>query len=241
MIHAVSVSSTEISADVGAVRLFEVPPHIPSVYVDAKRLALSSAVEQALRDWPMSEDSVFERSRRQHLSDHTFRPQERLDGSPRTHAHLFRLLESTAKVVDAYCVSFPVAGPVWGMLVYLRCGTSPRFDDAQVHLLQRIKTAISRVVRNGYLRETHGLKPLTESAGTLSSAKNLSAGAVLAKLSRTEQLILNYLRSDTTERQIAQTIHRSPHTIHAHVKNIYRKLGINSRRSLLVMLDRSHG
>ena len=48
---------------------------------------------------------------------------------------------------------------------------------------------------------------------------------------------IGHLQDDSTERQIAQTIRRSPHTNHVHVKNIYRKLGINSLRMLTSLLE----
>ena len=107
------------------------------------------------------------------------------------------------------------------------CTTRP-VTDRDRQFLPRL----ARVVRNGYDHETHGRSP-----GAVGVPKSVTATSLLSKLSRTERLVLNYLRSDTTERQIAQTIHRSPHTIHAHVKNIYRKLGVNSRRELVALFD----
>lgn len=52
-------------------------------------------------------------------------------------------------------------------------------------------------------------------------------------LSPTEHRIYELLRKPLTEVEIAHKLSRSRHTVHVHVKNIYRKLGVNSRRQLL--------
>ena len=61
----------------------------------------------------------------------------------------------------------------------------------------------------------------------------------LATVSRTESEVLRHLlRGGVTERQVAHAMHRSPHTIHVHVKSIYRKLSVSSRKELLRLLHR---
>jgi len=37
-----------------------------------------------------------------------------------------------------------------------------------------------------------------------------------------------------TEQRIADHLNRSPNTVHVHVRNIYRKLGIHKRKELYV-------
>jgi DNA-binding CsgD family transcriptional regulator len=86
---------------------------------------------------------------------------------------------------------------------------------------------------DGYQREIH-TRPIHSPASPVSKP---SPAALAARLSRTERRILPYLGSGVTERQIAEVVARSPHTIHVHVKSIYRKLGIGSRRQLLDLLD----
>jgi len=57
---------------------------------------------------------------------------------------------------------------------------------------------------------------------------------MLRKLSKTERSVLEHLlEANRTEREVANTLHRSPHTIHVHVKSIYRKLNVSSRRELI--------
>jgi DNA-binding NarL/FixJ family response regulator len=40
------------------------------------------------------------------------------------------------------------------------------------------------------------------------------------------------------EKQIAHELARSPHTVHTHVKSIYRNLGVSSRGELLSLFVR---
>lgn len=51
-------------------------------------------------------------------------------------------------------------------------------------------------------------------------------------LSKTEKRVCAFLLARMTELQVAQTLERSPNTVHVHVRNIYRKLGIRSRQEL---------
>lgn len=51
-------------------------------------------------------------------------------------------------------------------------------------------------------------------------------------LSPTERRVYDLLLQRLTERQVAEHIGRSHNTVHVHVRNIYRKLGIRTRQEL---------
>lgn len=51
-------------------------------------------------------------------------------------------------------------------------------------------------------------------------------------LSPTETKVYHLLLKRFTERQVAEHLGRSYNTVHVHVRNIYRKLGIRSRKQL---------
>jgi len=51
-------------------------------------------------------------------------------------------------------------------------------------------------------------------------------------LSKTERRVYDLLMKRMTERQVAEHLERSPNTIHVHVRNIYRKIGVRSRLQL---------
>lgn len=55
----------------------------------------------------------------------------------------------------------------------------------------------------------------------------------LPELSKREHEILTFLVKDVQENEIASTLFLSPHTVHTHIKNIYRKLQVKSRASLV--------
>lgn len=240
LVHAVNVSALIVQADISAIRLFEGPERALSTYANANRLGLDWAAVQALQQWPATEGSIFELAHGKRLCDHVFRASDLTQqfGDPRD--RFFGHLKPFATVSDAFCVTFPVIEPAWCMIAYVRCAPNPPFDEYQTQMLERFKPALARVTRGGYQRELNGTAVANERPQALPGDRGAKATHLLAKLSRTERLILSFLRSEATERQIAQTIHRSPHTIHVHVKNIYRKLSVNSRRMLLALFDNAN-
>ncbi|MFN3168902.1 MAG: helix-turn-helix transcriptional regulator [Phycisphaeraceae bacterium] len=54
-------------------------------------------------------------------------------------------------------------------------------------------------------------------------------------LSPTERRVYDLLLRRLTERQVAEQLGRSHNTVHVHVRNIYRKLGVRTRQQLLDM------
>ena len=58
-------------------------------------------------------------------------------------------------------------------------------------------------------------------------------GVATELLSDKERAVLKGLLTGKTEKDIAAGLNNSPHTIHIHVKSIYRKFGISSRSSLI--------
>jgi len=56
-------------------------------------------------------------------------------------------------------------------------------------------------------------------------------------LSSMEQRVCDLLMQRRTEQQVAQALGRSPNTVHVHVRNIYRKLGIRTRRELFAKVE----
>lgn len=51
-------------------------------------------------------------------------------------------------------------------------------------------------------------------------------------LSPTEKRVCSLLLQRLTEHLIAEHLDRSPNTVHVHVRNIYRKLGVRTRKQL---------
>jgi DNA-binding CsgD family transcriptional regulator len=230
--QAVAATAAQVRADVTAIRVFDSVAHPTGTYVEARRLTLPEEEEAALQAWPEDPDSIFEYARSHEMFDTAFRPRQVVDEATYAKAGFFRPFETRAKVADSFCLTFPLVGPAWSMITFMRCAPRGGFEESELAALQRIKPALLRVVKSGYHRhmQSQVQGAIKQSLG--GEPAKMTPGEVVAKLSRTERQILQYLYTTATERQIAQSIHRSPHTVHVHVKNIYRKLGVNSRRQL---------
>lgn len=222
-------------AQVSAARCFDDLTHPNCCVVDARQLDLPRGAHVALQDWPLQEESVFGLVQRKQLVEHVFRPREIMDEMTFARQRLYHPIEPFTKVVDAICITVSMGTGLWSMFTFLRCGHAPFFDDAHFQMAERYQPAI----RNAML-QTHRTPPRTSDHSTGKSGGNtfamsmaqLTPTDLLGKLTRTERRVLEMLRSNATEKTIADSMHRSPHTVHVHVKNIYRKLGIGSRKQL---------
>lgn len=61
------------------------------------------------------------------------------------------------------------------------------------------------------------------------------------RLSSTQRTIARLVNQALTNRQIARRLYLSPHTVNYHLREIFRKLGINSRVELARMVQERTG
>jgi ATP/maltotriose-dependent transcriptional regulator MalT len=59
-------------------------------------------------------------------------------------------------------------------------------------------------------------------------------GAPFDRLTDREWMVLRGLNSECGEKQLADELGLSPHTLHSHIKSIYRKLGVQGRLPMLL-------
>lgn len=59
-------------------------------------------------------------------------------------------------------------------------------------------------------------------------------GSAFERLTEREWMVLQGLNSDAGEKQLADQLGLSPHTLHSHIKSIYRKVGVQGRLPLLL-------
>ena len=59
-------------------------------------------------------------------------------------------------------------------------------------------------------------------------------------ISEKEYQIIEYLIDGNSNQQIAEEMYISINTVRTHIKNIYRKLNINSQRELLTVMQQSN-
>ena len=62
-------------------------------------------------------------------------------------------------------------------------------------------------------------------------------GVPFDHITEREWIVLRQLDSDAGEKQIADQLGLSPHTLHSHIKSIYRKVGVQGRLQLLHRVD----
>jgi DNA-binding CsgD family transcriptional regulator len=62
-------------------------------------------------------------------------------------------------------------------------------------------------------------------------------GGPFDRLTEREWVVLRGLNSDHGEKQLADQLNLSPHTLHSHIKSIYRKVGVQGRLPLLLRLN----
>ena len=101
--------------------------------------------------------------------------------------------------------------------------------------LYRVQTNLSRFADPGLLEDRlreagvpFGIVPLTR--------HDHGGGALPGSLSEREQTVLELLDSELSVREIADHLFLSQNTVKAHVRSIYRKLGVSSRLSAVRML-----
>lgn len=232
--HVLGVLTPVMRAQVSAGRCFdELTEPNPSV-VDARLLDLPKGAHVALQDWPLQEESVFGLVQRKQLTDHVFRPREIMDEMTFARQRLYHPIEPFTKVVDAICITVTLGAGLWAMFAFLRCGFEPFFNDEHFQAAERYQPAIRNALLQNHRQPTR--QPDSTQAKAISqfftNQAQITPTDLLGKLTRTERRVLEMLRSNATEKNIADNMHRSPHTIHVHVKNIYRKLGIGSRKQL---------
>jgi DNA-binding NarL/FixJ family response regulator len=62
-------------------------------------------------------------------------------------------------------------------------------------------------------------------------------GSPFERLTDREWAVLRGLNSEDGEKQLAERLDLSPHTLHSHIKSIYRKVGVQGRLPLLLRLN----
>jgi DNA-binding CsgD family transcriptional regulator len=62
-------------------------------------------------------------------------------------------------------------------------------------------------------------------------------GGNFQRLTDREWMVLRFLSSEAGEKQLADQLGLSPHTLHSHIKAIYRKVGVQGRLPLLLRVE----
>ncbi|MFA9479665.1 LuxR C-terminal-related transcriptional regulator [Phycisphaerales bacterium AB-hyl4] len=230
-LHGALVQSAECSAmlaeaDVVAARVYNPPGWRACAYVGTPGLDLSPAQRVPLQSWPVAKGSLFDRLSAVGIVDRPITLEELfVDGrDPDNTAASIGIeptLRPSCRLTDAFAITLPIEGACQAVLLLLRHLERPAFDAAHRDAVAARRPMLRDVMRRGL----HAQRP-----------PRLTAVAMLNRLSPTERDVLEMLRRESTEREIANHFGRSPHTVHVHVKSIYRKLGVHSRQQLRSMM-----
>ncbi len=190
-----------------------------------------------LQHWPLGNDSPFSDRFIQTPGNGVSRPIPQSLNDRASFMDCFKPLHTMGGVVDAVSLRFAMPPRGTCSIVYLRCGSHAPFGGNNVWMLKHLYPVITKDVQHAHAQwakhlawhNADRLGPITTIAP--------SVDELLARLSKTELLVLNRLRLWETEREVAQAVGRSPHTIHVHVKSIYRKLMVTSRKQLMMIID----
>jgi len=232
LIHTTGVLRQAFEADVTAVRIYKVSDFTEHhCYVDTAPLGLTHQQNAVIQKWPAQPGSLFEQLESLPRSEGAQRLQDRIK-TLETHPALFQGAGLNVEVRDCMILEVSIIDPLWAAVAVMRCGSSEAFNLSDLRALDQIKPAMTHLLRVSCHRQGIGL---SHAHGQLEDGQphKLSAEQMIARLTRMECQVLHYLRLGCTERQISQEIHRSQHTVHVHVKNIYRKLNISSRKQLI--------
>ena len=225
--QSVEVLGQAIHSDIAATCVFGPDQSDAPGYVSVRNLRLTASQRAQLLRWPRLSPSIFTAMRdRTHAV-----PACRLDPGDISEGALLHTrlaaISPGLTPVDGLGLHFSLDSHSSCPLVFLRCGHSEPFNNSDVEVVSDLRDELETI-----LRQSHKAQ-----AAARYRADGVQAEDHLKTLSPTERQIFDLLVHHHTERHIAASLDRSPHTVHVHVKNIYRKLRVNSRKQLAAAFD----
>jgi DNA-binding NarL/FixJ family response regulator len=239
MAHVAAVIAPVTAADAVVLRVTGAPEGVPALFLQVDRVARSPLDRALFERWALDDNALLgQLDRRRWDGDGSIRPREHFPEHSAEQHRMFALLKPLATVSDAFCMMFKLSEAAAAIVVLMRVAPSDYFQEQTLQEAERLRPGLTRLLRAGLHQDSNrGLTSPSPSGRPRPNAIDLAD--MLGRLSKTERHVLDLLRSLLTERSIAEQMQRSPHTIHVHVKNIYRKLNISSRRQLLDYFEHS--
>jgi LuxR family maltose regulon positive regulatory protein len=103
------------------------------------------------------------------------------------------------------------------------------FVDEGAPMARLLREALSRGVRPEYVRRLLAAFPVDEAGRAASPATRVAGSRLAEPLSSRELEVLALIAEGLTNQEIAARLYLSLHTVKAHTRNIYAKLGVSSR------------
>ncbi|HEX4072107.1 MAG TPA: FHA domain-containing protein [Planctomycetaceae bacterium] len=105
-------------------------------------------------------------------------------------------------------------------------------DSRQIVFGERIRFGnVTLIIRKYAAREIEAIE--TGPPSLLRGDRSASGTTALLPLSLAQRRVFDQLLAGLSEKQVAANLQLSRHTVHAHVRDIYRLLGVRSRSELL--------
>jgi LuxR family transcriptional regulator, maltose regulon positive regulatory protein len=103
------------------------------------------------------------------------------------------------------------------------------FVDEGAPMARLLREALSRGVRPEYVRRLLAAFPIDDAGRATSPATRVAGSRLAEPLSARELEVLPLIARGLTNQEIAARLYLSLHTVKAHARNIYAKLGVSSR------------
>ena len=234
LVQAVALTGEYLQADIAAARIYNLASNLHDHYVWQSRPLADDDI--ALRNWPHAQPSVFHLLHRVPVNRVLTLPQlARALALPAAPANLWAGLRVRRQPQDALALLLPLLGQCRIAIILLRCQAYHAFTSDDHATFDSLRPALAESLSRAQ-GQRDDLKTSTWSHLPPPPTRTVVVNRLL-RLSRMERRVLRLLRRGCTERRVAQQLNRSPHTVHVHVKNIYRKMDVNCRAQLLALFD----
>ena len=108
------------------------------------------------------------------------------------------------------------------------------FVDEGPQMASLLYEALKRDIAPEYVQRLLAAFPITESEEGVSTTSQADQPGLIEPLSEREIEVLQFLGKGLTNQVIAARLFLSVHTVKAHTRNIYSKLGVNNRTQAVV-------
>jgi pSer/pThr/pTyr-binding forkhead associated (FHA) protein len=110
-----------------------------------------------------------------------------------------------------------------------------RIEEAQLQAGQLVRFGNVRFQVIGELSDDEAPSDLSELSTRFIPGKPTRPPTALQEMSSAQLRVLKLLLTGLREKEIAAKLYLSPHTVHNHVKEIFRKMNVKSRPALLAL------
>jgi LuxR family maltose regulon positive regulatory protein len=132
----------------------------------------------------------------------------------------FDALGERSRAVELLDAALAVAEPGGFVRIFL---------DEGAPMARLLREAASRGVRPEYVRRLLAAYPVDDAGGATLPATSVAGSRLAEPLSSRELEVLPLIAKGLTNQEIAARLYLSLHTVKAHARNIYAKLGVSSR------------